>query len=198
MMELPEIVEHLARAFKAVDVAAPRGRSKKGEYSPGIGPLAENDAVCRALGWLKEVEPGLYENAGPRAYPGSRQTCDLVIPSYWAIECKLIRPFGNNGVEAEHWSENILHPYRGNVSAVGDAIKLVESGFRERKAIAVFGYEHVPAGIELDRAVRCFELICRDVLEIRLGQRYSSTFSDLIHPCHQCGKIFAWEVSSKV
>jgi len=111
-----EIVRDFALAFKAVDDAAPKGRSRMREYKPGIGPLNENEAVTKALEWLRQTRPGDYSKAGPKKYPGSHQTCDLVVPGEWAIECKLIRPFGDNGVEAEHWSENVLHPYPGNVS----------------------------------------------------------------------------------
>lgn len=193
MLEMNEIVGDFALAFKAVDETAPKGRSRTREYQPGIGPLTENEAVGRALAWLGLSKP-VYLGAGPRAYPGSRQTCDLVLPGQWAIECKLIRPFGDNGVEAEHWSENVLHPYAGNVSLIGDAIKLRESDFKERRGVLVFGYEHSPARINLDTAVSCFEAISSRVVEIRLGSRCSAEFSNLIHPHHQHGKVFGWEV----
>ena len=195
MLELHEIVEDFALAFKAVDDSAPRGRSKTREYQAGIGPLTENEAVARATNWLKQTKPDDYMQAGPKAYLGSRQICDLVMPGQWAIECKLIRPFGDNGIEAEHWSENILHPYAGNSSSIGDAMKLVASGFSERKGLLVFGYEHNPAHLHLEVAVRSFEVICKDVLNIRLGNRSLAEFSGLIHPHHQNGKVFGWEVA---
>lgn len=192
-MEMTDIVDDFACAFKAVDESAPRGRSRTREYQAGIGPLTEDEAVARALVWLRQRK-SVYSDAGPKAYPGSRQKCDLVLPAQWAIECKLIRPFGDNGVEAEHWSENILHPYSGNVSAVGDAMKLRESGFKERKGILVFGYEHNSAQINLEIAVRCFEVICAEVVSIRLSSRCSAEFPNLIHPSHQHGKVLGWEV----
>jgi hypothetical protein len=191
---MSQIVSDFALAFKAVDDSAPKGRSRTREYRAGIGPLTENEAITRALAWLKQIKPSDYSEGGPRAYPNSRQICDLVLPGQWAVECKLIRPFGDNGVEAEHWSENVLHPYSGNVSSVGDAIKLNESGFAERKGILVFGYEHLPPRINLDLAVRCFEVICSQVLRIPLSERHSAEFSSLIHPSHQHGKVFGWEV----
>ena len=129
-------------------------------------------------------------------YPNSRQHCDLVIPDEWAIEFKLIRPFGDNGAEAEHWSENVLHPYPGNTSSIGDCIKLVRSGFPERKAIVIFGYEHTPPQIDLTVAVKAFEVIAEQVLGIELGIGYSAEFKQLIHPVHQQGKVFGWEVLS--
>jgi hypothetical protein len=118
----------------------------------------------------------------------------LLIPGEWAIEFKLIRPFGDKGIEAEHWSENILHPYPGNVSAIGDALKLADSSFKERKAIIVYGFEHLPAKIDLNVSTTCFELICREVVRINLSLRVSADFSELMHRHHQHGRIFGWEV----
>jgi hypothetical protein len=194
MFHLNEIVSDFAEAFKAVDTSRPRGRSKTREYQPGIGPLTENEAVRLATEWLRNSKPDVYNGAGPRPYPGSRQLCDFVLPSQWAIEFKLIRPFGDNGVEAEHWSENILHPYTGNVSSVGDALKLADSKFGERKAIIVYGFEHQPPKIDLETAVRCFEVVCTEVVRIQLSPRLRGEFLDLIHPYHRHGKVFGWEV----
>ncbi len=124
-----------------------------------------------------------------------RQQCDLVILGEWAIEFKLLRPFGDNGAEAEHWSENALHPYPGNVSSIGDAIKLIESGFPERKAIVIiFGYEHSVPLIDITVAIDSFEAIAKQVLGIELGERQSAQFDTLIHPVHQQGKVFGWHV----
>jgi hypothetical protein len=135
-----------------------------------------------------------YETASPRQYPNSRRQCDLVIPGEWAIEFKLLRPFGDNGKEAEHWSENVLHPYPGNVSSIGDCIKLIESGFPERKAIVVFGYEHSPPQIDITPAVESFEIIAKEVVGIALSERLSAKFGPLIYPVHQQGKVFGWQI----
>jgi hypothetical protein len=71
----------------------------------------------------------------------------FVIPGAWAVEVKLARPFGDNGKPAERWSENLLYPYKGNTSSLGDCLKLLESEFTERKAILIIGYEHTPPKI---------------------------------------------------
>jgi hypothetical protein len=153
-MSLSEVVSDFADAFKAVDETRPQGSSRTRTYRPGIGPLTEADAVNRALEHLKVgTRTSYYLDASPKRYPSSRQQCDLVIPNEWAIEFKLLRPFGDNGAEAEHWSENALHPYPGNVSSIGDSIKLIESGFPERKAIVIFGYEHSPPLINITIAI---------------------------------------------
>jgi hypothetical protein len=135
-----------------------------------------------------------YQNASPKQYPYSRQQCDLVIPGQWAIEFKLLRPFGDNGKVAEHWSENVLHPYPGNVSSIGDCIKLLKSGFSERKAVIVFGYEHSRPQIDITAAIESFEVVTERVVGIELSERYQREFGPLIHPVHKQGKVFAWEI----
>ncbi len=195
MLSLNRVVEDFAEAFEAVDATRPQGVSRTRTYRPGIGPLTEADAVDKALRYLQvEMQRAEYQNASPKRYPNSRQECDLVIPDEWAIEVKLLRPFGDNGKETEHWSENVLHPYRGNVSSIGDCIKLIESEFSERRAIVVFGYEHLPPQIDITPAIDSFEIIAREVTGIKLGERCSAVFGPLIHPVHQQGKIFGWEV----
>jgi hypothetical protein len=188
-------VGDFAEAFKAVDETRPQGASRTRTYRSGIGPLTEADAVNRALQCLKEsTRSSYYVDASPKRYPNSRQQCDLVIAREWAIEFKLLRPFGDNGAESEHWSENALHPYPGNVSSIGDSIKLIESKFPERKAIVIFGYEHSPPLIDMSIAIESFEAIAKEVVGIELGERYSAMFGPLIHPVHQQGKVFGWQV----
>lgn len=193
-IQLDEFVHDFSMALKAVDAAAPQGRSRTRTYRPGVGPLGEADAIAYALPYLQAQRPNLYSTARPRPYPGSRQFCDLVIPGEWAIEMKLIRPFGDNGLQAEHWSENILHPYPGNTSSIGDCFKLLESGFPERKAVVVFGFEHTPSQIDLEPAARAFEVVAEQVCAIELGARHCAQCSDLIHPVHQQASVFGWEV----
>jgi hypothetical protein len=195
MLSLNQILNDFAHAFKAVDETRPRGASRARTYRPGIGPLTEADAIKRALRHLQsEARFAGYQDASPKQYPSSRQQCDVVIPEEWAIEFKLLRPFGDNGKEAEHWSENVLHPYPGNVSAIGDCIKLIRSGFVERKAIIVFGYEHSPPRIDISAAINSFEVVARQVVKINLGEQYSARFGPLVHPVHQQGRLFGWEV----
>ena len=192
---LERIVREFAKALAVVDSEKPQGASRTRTYQPGVGPLTEAEAVSRAYRYLMEkVDPKLYSRASSRTYPAGRQKCDLVIQDEWAIEFKLIRPFGDNGKPAEHWSENILYPYRGNISSIGDCIKLATSGFPERKAIVVFGYEHVPPQIKLETGIQAFELIARSVVRIHLSARCEVTFGPLIHPIHQQGSVFGWEV----
>jgi len=157
--------------------------------------LTEAEAIERAIEELhKGPRERIYREASSKPYPESRLRCDLVIPGEWAVEFKLIRPFGDNGNEAEHWSENVLHPYEGHTSAIGDCFKLIHSGFVEKKAVIVFGYEHIPPQVLLITAVLAFEKIASDVVRIILSDREARDFGPLVHPVHQLGKIFAWEI----
>jgi len=118
----------------------------------------------------------------------------LSIPNEWAIEVKIARPYGDNGKEAENWSVNLLHPYRGNTSSIGDCFKLSGLTTPERKAMLVVGYEHAPARIDLTPLVQSFEVIARHVARIKLGSRVEDRCEGLVHPIHQTAKLFAWEV----
>ena len=193
MFELRQIVSDFASALKHLDASAPQGKSKSRAYQPGVGPLTESEAISRSLPFLKQISPE-YISARPICYPSSRKTCDLVVPGQWALEFKLVRPFGDNGKEAEQWSENLLHPYPGNTSSLGDCYKLRDSHFVERKAIVVFGYEHTPPLVEIEVVVKCFEVIATQTLGFRLGERHSALVTGLIHPVHQQCRVYGWEI----
>jgi hypothetical protein len=191
MVELGRIVDDIAQALKALDSAGLRNNP----YQPGIGPFTEPKALELALQWLAQQYPQLYAGAGPKSYPGiPRKMCDLVIGDKWAIEVKLIRPFGDNGKPAEHWSENILHPYPGNTSSLGDCFKLMQSGFPGRKAVIVYGFEHTLPQVPLEPAISAFELIAKEVMRIPLSPRHFASFGQLMHPVLQQGLMFGWEV----
>lgn len=182
-MDLSFVVDKFAESLSYVDKNGPPHK----HFAPGIGPYGEGPAVRAALKYLKEnyLE---FERAR------TKQTPDLLIPKEWAIEFKIIRPFGDNGNEAEHWSENILHPYSGNTSSLGDCMKLLQSNLMERKAVVVFGYEHTPPKIDLLPAVKSFELIASEIMGIKLSSRYMAEVKNLRHPVHQQLKVFGWEV----
>jgi hypothetical protein len=89
---------------------------------------------------------------------------------------------------------NLLHPYHGNVSTMGDCFKLLELKPAERTAVAVIGYEHMPARIDLTPLIESFEIIAKRVMGISLSNRIEIRRDGLIHPVHQSVRIFAWEV----
>lgn len=143
---------------------------------------------------LRRQRPDTYSACSPRGYPGSRNTCDIVIPSSWAMEVKLARPFGDNGKPAERWSENLLYPYPGNTSSIGDCLKLLDSGFSERNGILVLGYEHTPPKIPLEPAIRGFEILAKEVMGIHLSSRAEELVVGLCHDFHQQVRVYGWEV----
>jgi len=91
-------VADFAAALKGVDA----DQLAHKQFSPGIGPYGEAEAVRAALSKLRETKPSSYTGAMIRRAP------DLLIPGQWEVEFKIVRPFGDNGRLAEHWSENVL------------------------------------------------------------------------------------------
>jgi hypothetical protein len=182
-MELEQVIEDVAAALVAVDGCGVPFK----KFQPRVGPYGEPQlltAVARHL------------NALP-VYAGwvrTKRTPDLLIPDRWALEFKLARPFGDNGNEAENWSVNLLHPYAGNVSLVGDCLKLQKHDGPERKAAVVIGYEHIPPKISLAPLLEAFELVATRVVGIRLGLRVQTSRASLCHPVHQQLLVAAWEV----
>ncbi len=130
-MDLETVINDIAEVLKAIDSSAVRFKSSRPpfkEFQPGVGPCPEPQLV-------KLIAEGL--NRIPR-YGGvarTRRTPDLLIEKRWAIEIKIARPFGDNGKLAENWSVNLLHPYPGNTSLLGDCLKLIELPCSEQKAV---------------------------------------------------------------
>ena len=178
------MVNAFAEGLHAIDSSGIAFRA----FQLGVGPYGEANAVRRALQHMRERDPDRFGNARTKRLP------DLLIPGQWALEFKIIRPFGDNRLPAEHWSENILHPYPGNTSSLGDCMKLLQSGLPERKGIIVFGYEHAQAVVPLDPAIRSFELLAKEIMQIKLAPRIERRIDGLIHPVHQVLRVFGWEI----
>ncbi len=184
-MELEEVVGDVTEGIVALDAAQSRFR----DFKPGAGPFGEPQLVGQIATYLNTLEK-YHSSVRTKRCP------DLLIPNEWAIEFKIVRPFGDNGKEAENWSVNLLHPYRGNVSSIGDCFKLLDLSAPERKAICVVGYEHKPPKIDLTPLIESFEVITRKVAHVNLGPRIESCRDGLIHPVHQTVRLLAWEVLS--
>jgi hypothetical protein len=187
---LEQLTKDFADGLKAADTKGPTAKL----YKPGIGPFEEPRAVALALDEMRVAHPDTYNGVGPARYPNGKEKCDILVPGEWVCEVKLVRPFGDNGREMEHWSDNLLHPYYGDRSAVGDCLKLKRSAFRERKTILVYGFEHSPIEIDLDCVVQAFELIATTIVHITLGPRLVETRHDLRHQFHQVLRVYAWEI----
>ena len=110
-MELTQVVDDIVAGLAALDAC---GSAFK-QFQPGVGPYGEPQLV-RALARQLNTLPPYRESVRPKRTP------DLLIPGEWALEFKIARPFGDNGKEAENWSVNLLHPYAGNVSVIGDCL----------------------------------------------------------------------------
>ncbi len=179
-MEYHDAVRTITDILKEFDSERPVHKA----FQPGIGPFGEPQivgAIARrlsAMGMAAET----------------KRTPDLDVEHEWAIEFKIVRPFGDNGKEAENWSVNLLHPYAGNVSLVGDAIKLASLRAYPNKGLFVIGFEHNPAKISLDPLLDSFEAIARRVMSIDLGERIEERRDGLVHPEHQVLRCIGWQV----
>jgi hypothetical protein len=183
LMDLIQVVDDFADALVSVDRA---GIPFK-QFQPGVGPYGEPQVVRAIAHHLNTLD----------AYRGRARTkrCpDLLIEGFWAIEVKLARPFGDNGREAENWSVNLLHPYEGNVSVIGDCLKLDRLNGHERRAVVVIGYEHTPPRISLTPLLSAFEAVARSVSGIELAARVEARRDCLVHPVHQQLIVVGWEV----
>ncbi len=182
-MELDEIMKDIADGLAYIDATRVPFRA----FQPGVGPYGEPQLVKLLA---------VYLNERPQFHGAVRtkRTPDLLIPKEWAMEFKITRPFGDNGREAENWSVNLLHPYPGNVSTIGDCYKLANLQCTERKAVVVIGYEHRPPKIDLTPLIESFEVIAERIARIELSPRIETQREGLVHPVHQTVRVFAWEV----
>ncbi|PYL10289.1 MAG: hypothetical protein DME33_01675, partial [Verrucomicrobia bacterium] len=109
-VSLKQVVNAFAEGLLAIDGSGVPHKL----FKPGVGPDGEGEAVRLALQHMRARSPEFFSEARTKQLP------DVLIPKQWALEFKIVRPFGDNGRPAEHWSENILHPYPGNTSSLGD------------------------------------------------------------------------------
>jgi len=128
-MQLGVVVADIADAIVQIDASRVPFRS----FQPGVGPYGEPQLVKLIASYLNGLAG--YENKAR-----TKRTPDLLIPNEWALEFKIMRPYGDNDREAENWSVNLLHPYAGNVSTIGDCYKLASLDCPERRAVVVTGY----------------------------------------------------------
>jgi len=179
-MEYRDLVITISDLLKEFDSERPVHKA----FQPGIGPFGEPQIVGIISRRLSER--GILAE--------TKRTPDLDIQHQWAVEFKIVRPFGDNGKEAENWSVNMLHPYPGNVSLISDAIKLASLDAFPYKGLFVIGFEHKPAKISLDPLLESFEAIAQKVMGISLGERIEQKREGLVHPEHQVLRCIGWQV----
>jgi hypothetical protein len=185
VLELQEIVNDVGDALVALDSCGVPFK----QFQQGVGPYGEPQLMRAVVDYLRKLSR--YDNAQ------TKRTPDVLIPGKWALEFKIARPYGDNGKQAENWSVNLLHPYEGNVSLIGDCLKLARLHGPERRAAVVIGYEHTPPEIALAPLLLAFEVIAKQVMTIDLGSRKQTDRSGLRHPIHQQLVVAAWEVLSR-
>jgi hypothetical protein len=189
-MDLDTVIDDIADILKGIDSSQVRFKSSRPpfkEFQPGVGPCPEPQLV-------RLIAEGLNRMPRYGACAKTMRSPDLMIVGQWALEIKLARPFGDNGKLAENWSVNLLHPYPGNTSLLGDCLKLRAMNRPERKAVIAIGYEHDPAQVSLEPLWKAFEVVADAVLNIKLGERVVATRDGLIHLVHQRLWVVAWEV----
>ena len=180
-MDFSNLVKLIADLLKDFDAEKPIHK----QFKPGIGPFGEPQIVSIIAERLSEK--GISSR--------SRRTPDLDIQSNWALEFKILRPFGDNGKEAENWTVNLLHPYPGNASLIGDALKLMKLPNYNQKGLFIIGFEHHPAKVSLDPIILSFELIMDGVMGIELEERIEEKRMGLVHPEHQVLRCVGWELA---
>jgi len=182
-MDLEQVVTDTADVLTRLDNSGSRFK----DFQPGIGPYGEPQLVKLVAAELSEL---------PRYSPGvtTMRTPDLLIRKYWALEIKLVRPYGDNNRVAENWSVNLLHPYSGNASLLGDCLKLQSLKCEEQKGVLAIGYEHEPPQITLEPLWTAFELLAAGVMNVSLGPRLVARRCGLIHPVHQQLVVIGWEL----
>ena len=181
IVQIAELVGVVADTLKDFDNEGPVHKT----FQPGIGPFGEPQLI-------KEVALRLTNQGFPAR---THRTPDLDIGNTWAVEFKIVRPFGDDGRLAESWSQNLLHPYVGNTSLIGDALKLMSmKGYRHSCLFAIC-YEHEIPLVDLEPLLCSFELIAGSVMQIPLSGRVEERRGALVHPTHQVLRCVAWELT---
>jgi hypothetical protein len=199
MISLAKLVGDFSAALQRADARGPQAvGSRTGQpYQAGIGPHTEGQTIRLVMNELLTLDTAYTAYAFDVAYPGaSRQRCDWCLgspPSWdWAIEAKMLRLFGDNGKLNDNMLMHVLSPYPAHRSALTDCEKLARSALPGRKAIVIFGYDY--EAWPMDPAIEAFETLAAE--RVTLGARNSAPYAHLMHPVHQRGRVFAWEVTS--
>ena len=195
MLELRQIVQDFAKGIELADAKAPKSKN----WRPGIGPHDEPDVIALVMSEIAARFPARYAaHKREVLYPGTRQACDLCIgeaPDFsWAIEFKALRMLGDKGHTGTGRDDvsKILSPYPQQRSALTDCDKLASLGLGQRQGLIIYAYdcEDYPA----ESIIEIFEFAANR--KVRLGDRLSCPFLGLIHPVHQTGTVYGWELKT--
>ena len=193
---IKEFVECFAKSMQIVDSKAPQAvnaRKPDIKYSPGIGPFQEKKLIKLVTNEMKNQNQTYNTILLEERYPNlSKKKLDI----FWSnekvnyyIEAKAMRRLRNNGTPEEFIMVDLLSPYEGDGSVLGDIKKLKNSGFEGEKVILIYGYDYDEW--PLDIAIDCFEVLAERHF-CKFKEKYKSKFNNLIHPHHKRGEVFAW------
>jgi hypothetical protein len=196
-LALHELAEDFATGMKLVDTQAPVATNARSgtAYQPGIGPHTEAQTVKLVMGKLAALYPERYSSfrVGVPYGDGSRQACDLCVgheAQEWAVEIKMLRLMGDNGKLNDNMIMHVLSPYPEHRSALTDCSKLAASALAEQKAVLIYGYDY--PGWSMDPAIDAFQALAAK--RVRLSEPVIARISGLVHPVHQQGRIFGWQI----
>lgn len=193
-----DLVSDFAQAISLVDSLRPVAVSSRtgAGYQPGIGPHTEAQTVKLVMARLAANNPARYGTA-KLAVPygdGTRQACDVCLghPPLWdqAIEVKMLRLMGDNGKLNDNMMMHILLPYPAHRSVLTDCSKLVTAELASHKTVVIYGYDY--PGWPMDPVIDAFEALASRA--VMLSGRSVASFDGLVHPVHQRGRVFGWEV----
>jgi len=74
--------------------------------------------------------------------------------------------------------------------ALTDCSKLAAAAGPARKAVVIYGFDAPSRPLGL--AIEAFEALAKR--SVSLGARITAPYSGLVHPVHQQGAVFGWEV----
>jgi hypothetical protein len=195
-ISLRDFVEQFAAALNAADAKGPSAVSPRSGrvYQPGIGPHPEDRAVDLIVSELEQARPE-WRIALRRCYPGSKQTCDMLLgdPPEWAVEIKMSRPNGDNGKPDDTAVKDILSPFAADRSALTDCSKLAESGIAPRRAILIYGFDDPRR--PLNEMITAFETLANS--RVALSPRCEAKIGPLVHSVHRTGSVFGWEITPR-
>jgi hypothetical protein len=187
-MELKQVVSDIADAMVHID----NTREAWHQFNPGVGPFPEPQLVKRIMKYLNslpEYKDGAHKPKGHHP--------DLRILNKWAIEFKIVRTYGDNGKKYPpgRWSMDMIHPYPGNASVIGDCYTLLNMASDQRKAVIAITYGHADPKDDKDLTplLKSFDEIIKDVVFFSLSPRIEAE-GVLDHPYYKKFRLLAWEV----
>ena len=142
---LKKFVESFAKGIEIADSKKPQAvnaRDKTIKYSPGIGSFQEKKLIKLVTDEMKILDKNFNDIELEVKYSNSRKKCDIAYgtKNKMYIEAKAMRRLRNNGSPEEFIMVDILSPYEGDGSVLGDIKKLLDSEFNGQKAIIIYGY----------------------------------------------------------